>query len=114
MIHLPKSLLAWPSEQFNAALKSEIEHLDAGLLPLQQGLSQSSQVFGSEFSAMILGTNATAAHLHVKIGIFYSGIVAGCSCAGDPTQVDAVNEYCEMLIGIDRKTAEGTAVLVAE
>lgn len=114
MTHLPKSLLAWPSEQFNAVLKSEIEQLDAGLLPLQQGLSQSSQVFGSEFSAMVVSANAAADHLHVKVGIFYSGIVAGCSCAGDPTQVDAVNEYCETLVEIDRKTAEASVSLLPE
>lgn len=114
MIHLPKSLLAWPSAEFNAVLKSEIELLEAGLLPLQQGLSHSSQVFGSGFSAMVIGANATADHLYVKVGIFYSGIVAGCSCAGDPTPVDAVNEYCETLLEIDRKTAAAKVMLAAD
>ena len=44
MTRLPKSLGAWGTPGFGDILKQEIEQLDAGLLPLQQGLSLSSYV----------------------------------------------------------------------
>ena len=50
--------------------------------------------------------------IHVKAGIFYSGIIAGCSCADDPTPVDEQNEYCEVQFEINKKTAEATVALL--
>ena len=59
MIELPKALHAWNTPEFNAVLKDEIEQLDGGLLPLQQGLSQGSHVTG-RFSVMIIGVSGSA------------------------------------------------------
>jgi hypothetical protein len=50
----------------------------------------------------------------VKAGIFYTGVIAGCSCADDPTPVDELNEYCVVQFDIDRMTAETTVRLLAE
>ena len=43
---------------------------------------------------------------------FYSGIIADCSCAADPTPVDDQNEYCEVQIEISKKAAEVTVALL--
>ena len=41
-----------------------------------------------------------------------SGIIAGCSCADDPTPVDTTTEYCELQLEIDRESAETRVILL--
>lgn len=113
-IRLPNSLNAWGTPAFGAALKQEIEQLDAGQLPLQQGLSASSHVTDRPFQAMIIGASEDAGLLRVKAGIFYTGVIAGCSCADDPTPVNELNEYCVLQFDIDTTTAATTVTLLAE
>ena len=114
MIRLPSALNAWGTPGFRDVLKQEIEQLDAGLLPLQQGLSRSSYVTERPFQAMLLGIDEVVGSIHVRAGIFYTGVIAGCSCADDPTPVDELNEYCEVLLIIDRQTAATTVSLSGE
>lgn len=114
MIRLPLSLKAWETAGFEDVFKQETGQLDAARLPLQQGLSVSSQVTDRPFQTMVIRADADAAALHVKAGIFYTGVIAGCSCADDPTPIDEQTEYCVVRFDIDRTTAEATATLLAE
>lgn len=114
MIRLPAALDAWNSPQFMAVLKREIERLGGGQLPLQQGLTASSHALDDRFDAMIIGTADDAGFIHAKVGVFFSGIITGCSCADDPTPVEPQNEYCEMIFAIDKATAETTVTLLAD
>jgi len=114
MIRLPASLNAWGTPEFETVLKREIEQVDAGLLPLQQGLSASSYVTDRPFQARIISVREDAGQIRVKAGIFYTGVIAGCSCADDPTPVDELNEYCVVTLGIDPMTAETTVTLLTE
>jgi hypothetical protein len=114
MMRLPDSLAAWGTTEFRAAFKREAEQLDAALLPLQQGLSYSSVVADSPFSVVLIGAEEEARHIRVRAGIFYSGIIAGCSCADDPTPVDALTEYCEALFVISKANAETRVGLIAD
>lgn len=114
IIRLTRALNAWGTPEFPGILKREIEQLDAGQLPLQQGLSATSYVADKPFSVMILGVSETASVIHVRVGIFYAGIIAGCSCADDPTPVEAQSEYCVVRFEIDRRTGEATVTLVDE
>lgn len=114
LIRLDKALNAWGSPAFREVLREEIERLDAGLLPLQQGLARGSQVSGTGFRVMIIQVAEASRFIHVKAGIFYSGIIAGCSCAGDPTPLDEESEYCEVRFDIDRRTGETTVTLLPD
>ncbi len=114
MIRLVKTLNAWGNSGFTGALKAEVEQLDAGLLPLQQGLSAGNYVVGDKFSVMILNTSEDEGYLHAKAGIFYNSIVGGCACADDPTPVSELNEYCVVRLDIDKKTAETTISLLTD
>ena len=114
MIRLTKALNAWGTTAFNDTLKAEIEHTDVGLLPLQQGLSTGSYVGDSGLKVMIIGVSQGVEFIHVKAGIFYTGIIAGCNCADDPTPVDEHPEYCEVQFDIDKKTAETTVRLLTD
>ena len=114
MINLTKASSAWGNEDFEDVLKREIVGLDARLLPLQAGLSQTSYVSDSEINVVVLGVNDVAASIQVKAGVFYGGIIAGSCCADDPTPVDEQTEYCEILFDIDKETGAATATLLPD
>lgn len=113
-MRLTKSLNAWGSPQFSDVLKQELQAQLVEALPLQQGLQSSSHVLDAPRSVMVIVSSAIGNAIHAKVGVFYSGILAGCSCADDPTPVEAVNEYCEVRIEIDRTTGDATAALLSE
>jgi hypothetical protein len=114
MLRFPGAIQAWGSPEFAECLKQEIETLDVERLPLQQGLSGSSHALGDRLEAMIIGVSENAGVLHVRAGLFYSGIIAGCSCADDPTPVDEQSEYCEVQFDINTMTAEATVRLLRD
>lgn len=105
---------AWSAPNFKDVLKKEIEQLDAGQLPLQQGLSAGSHVQGDKFTVMVLGVSEEDNFIRARAGVFYTSIIAGCSCADDPTPISELSEYCEVQLDIDKKTAETTVTLAPE
>jgi hypothetical protein len=113
MIRLPQSLNAWNSPEFKDVLKRELEQLGPAQLPLQQALSSTSYALDDEFSVMVISATEEPGVIRAKIGVFFTGIIAGCSCANDPTPVEPQAEYSEMQIAIDKTTAEAT-VSIAE
>jgi len=113
MIRLTKALEAWGTADFTDILKLEIEQLNTDQIPLQQGLSCTSYVADSQHKVIIIRVDDGEAFIHVKAGILYSGIIAGCSCADDPTPVEEQSEYCEIRFDIDKNTAETTVNLLA-
>ena len=86
--------------------------MDAALLPLQQALAHSNFTDGGQRSVIILSTTASANAIHVKTGIFYTGMITGCSCADDPSPLNEIAEYCEVQFDIDKATAETTITLL--
>ena len=112
MLKLSKTLQAKHSPDFTAILKNEIQNIDPNLLPLQQGLSLSSYVGKTPFTTVILNISEEADSIKIKAGIFYTGIIAGCSCSDDPSPTDEQNEYCELLFSIDKVTAETSVELL--
>lgn len=113
MIQLTKSLNAFGTPAFNQVLKQEVEQLSIDQLPLQQGLSVSSYALDDPRRVMVIDVSDDATFIHAKAGIFYSGIIAGCSCADDPTPLDKNTEYCEVQLHINKSTAETAVNLVA-
>ncbi|TCS68787.1 hypothetical protein EDC61_1232 [Sulfuritortus calidifontis] len=114
MIRLSQALAAWGTETFRHALKQEIEALDARLLPLQQGLTRGSHALEGRHEAVPLGAADLGEKLQAKVGLFYASVIAGCSCADDPTPVGEETEYCVLQLDIDKRTAETTVSLLAE
>lgn len=114
-IRLARALEAWQTPAFDAVFKDEIERLDPALLPLQQGLSRSSHaVLDKPPGVIVLSTEDGPDRLRVRAGLAYTGIIAGCNCADDPTPVDEITEYCEAQFDIDRITAEVTITLLRD
>ena len=106
-----QSLQAWGSPQFEAALKQEIAR-QAGELPLQQGLATGNYVADTPVTVIINGIAEDGCTIRVLAGIFYQGVIGGCSCADDPTPVSEINEYCEVRLDIDRASAAAAVLLV--
>lgn len=113
MLRLPLSLAAWNTPDFSAVLKQEIERRGAAALPLQRGLANTSYALDEPFSVMIIGVADTPTAIAARVGVFFSGLTAGCNCAGDPTPVEPQNEYCELRLRIDKATAT-TEVALAD
>ena len=63
---------------------------------------------------MILGTQEEAELIRVKAGIFYTGIISGCSCADDPTPIAEQNEYCVMEFCIHKQSGLATVTLLTD
>ena len=114
MFQLLKSPHHFGDSDFEGILKKEIEQLDAKLLPLQQGLSVGGYALYDTFKVMIIGVSERDNNLIVKAGIFYHGVIAGCSCSDDPSPTDVTTEYCGVMFEIDRATGEATVALVSE
>ena len=114
MIRLDKALRAWGTPGFAAALKQEIEQLAADELPLQQGLSTGSHVTDAPITVLINSVAELQDVISVQAGIFYRSVIAGCSCADDPTPISENNEYCEVRLDIDKTSAATEVVLVTE
>ena len=100
------------SPAFTECLRQSLAVLDNRHLPLQQGLRHSSVALDDSLDFVLLRTEETEASLNLTVGIFYQGIVAGCSCTDDPAPADTVNEACEVEIRIDKKTALATIRLL--
>jgi len=113
-MQLSKALNAWNNPAFEKTLKQEIQSLDGKLLPLQQGLSHSSYAIEDDFSVVILGVSEGNGSIYVKAGIFYTGVIPGCSCADDPTPNNEYAEQCEVEFTIDKRTAETCVRLLTE
>jgi hypothetical protein len=114
MIQLDKALGAWDTPAFREVLKAEIGQLDAEQLPLQQGLSHSSYACDDNIKVVIISVSAEAGVIHATAGIFYTGIIPGCSCADDPAPEDEYAEYCEVRFDINRQTAETAIHLLSD
>lgn len=110
-MRLPATLDAWGTDAFAATLKRELAEC-AHQLPLQQALSGASAVADEPIAVLLLNAEADAEELRVKVGIFFAGVLAGCSCADDPTPVEAQQEYGEWLLTIRRTNAAAVAALL--
>jgi hypothetical protein len=113
MIRLDHALRAWGTPDFGIILKQEIAR-QADHLPLQQGLSTGNYVADEPVTVVINSVAETAEVIRVQAGIFFRGVIGGCSCADDPTPISDINEYCEVRLEIDKATAETEVLLISQ
>ena len=113
-LRLDNVLKSLKSSNFKEIVRKEIEQLNPDLLPLQQGMSQGSHVAEEPFKAIVIGYSEEQNYVILKVGIFYSSIIAGCSCADDPTPVDINQEYCVLKFQISKETGVTEVTLLPE
>jgi hypothetical protein len=111
MIHLPATLQAWGTPAFESVLCRETQNLGLDVLPLQQGLQHGSHAFADPVQVIHLSSRAAAQALVIRVGVFFTSVIAGCNCADDPTPVGRLNEYCVLELRVDSRTALTTITL---
>jgi len=120
LITFLKSLQAWNNRtkqnlaDFKVIFIHEVEELDGDILPLQAALQQSNYAMLDDFKVMIISIQETDNYLEIKTGLFYSGLIAGCSCADDPTPMNSQAEFCECLFKIDKESAQVDIQLIQD
>ena len=108
MLRLDKAFSAWGTPGFVTILKQEIENMDVEYFPLQQGLVNSNYVADTQILRSCVMINSIAEPgnvVSVRAGISNQGVLVGCSCEDDPTPTSENNEYCEIILDIDKLTA---------
>jgi hypothetical protein len=103
-LELPAVARAFGTPAFAAALAAALEALPADALPLSAGLSRTGAVAPGPHAVRVIAVREEAGTVEVRVGIFYQGIDAGCSCADDPTPVEPQPEYCECRLRLDLST----------
>lgn len=98
------SIKAWGSQSFEAIFKQELAQY-VPQLPLHQALATGNQVSDEPVSVMINSVTESDDHIQIRAGIFFRGLLLGCSCSDDPSGPSETNEYCEVEITLDRVTA---------
>lgn len=103
-LELPAAVRAWGTPSFADVLGRELA-ARAGQLPLQQALSRSSCVAQTPVTVLVYESGEREGRICATAGIFYEGVISGCSCADDPAP-NLVGEYCRLRLEIDGDTAE--------
>ena len=105
MIKLERSVQAWGTAGFEEIFKRELAR-QAAALPLQQAMTGGNYVSEAPLGVMINHIDDSGAGLCVSAGIFFRSVIGGCSCADDPSPASDIEEYCEIMLEIDRHTGE--------
>jgi hypothetical protein len=101
VVHLPNSLAAWKGVEFAEVFKREVAALGVSRLSLQAGVAIGSHALSTPPTVMLLGTSEEDGKAVIRAGIFFRSVIAGCSCADDPTPVNELNEYCVLRFDLD-------------
>lgn len=100
MFKLEQSLHAWNTAEFEATLKHELAQ-NAAHLPLQQALTHGNYALDTPITVIINSVVQENSCINIRAGIIFQSVIAGCSCADDPTPVDELLEHCNVLLQID-------------
>lgn len=92
-------------------LKRELESEVGAHLPLDQGTTEGGYSDASELSVTVLGIDQDGHLLYARIGVFFTEIVANCSCGDEPLHKPA---YCQMQLCIDRSTGMASARVMTD
>ena len=111
-MRLQAALSEWGHPGFEDALKRELMRLGSAGLPLQAGLTAGSQVLDRPISVIIKRIDEAGQVIRVRVGIFFKSVIAGCSCADDPTPTSELDEFCELQLDMDKMTAVTSVTLL--
>jgi hypothetical protein len=79
---------------------------------LQKGLTAGSYALDDQLTVLVTAVSDNESSIEVKTSIFYTSLTPGCACPGDPTVEDEQLEQCEVLVTIDKRTAEAAFALL--
>ncbi|MFW2372561.1 MAG: glucosamine--fructose-6-phosphate aminotransferase [Gammaproteobacteria bacterium] len=103
MQHLTLSNLDLESRSFTRNFKHYLEQLEPDSLPLHRCTSQGGMVDDTNISVSILSVEETESTIEVKIAVFFTEIIGGCSCGDDPLSENAYGELLAIIDTASRK-----------
>lgn len=103
MAKLENSLIAWNTASFQQTLKAELETLKQDVLPLNEVVEEGNTVVDSDLGVNVIEVSDDEQMIHAKVGVFFAQIV-DCLCCGESQPIDEA--YCEMLVSINKMTAQ--------
>lgn len=109
---LPQALAAWGSEAFTDVLRRELIETGSRGLPLHRCMAHGNHVAETPVSLLLRSVEADAACIRVRLDVLFQSVVAGCSCADDPTPWSELDECCRVEVAIDRSTAHADILLL--
>jgi hypothetical protein len=111
MITLAQALRAWSSAGFAQTLKQELLALPSGSLPLHRLTGQGGMVDDSALEVTIISRHDRDQVIEARIGVFFTEIVINCGCGDEPMPVNA---YGELLLTINKTTADGVFSVIRD
>lgn len=105
MTRFSDALRAWNTQDFARTLTRRIEALGAELQPLERAAPHGGRIDPGSLKAALLAASEDASALHARVGVFFTEVLAGCSCGDGPTPIDA---YCELQVRIDKASGEAS------
>jgi len=111
MLKLPHTIAQHDFDTLFRTLKRELESGGGASLPLEQGTSEGGYSDAADLQVTVLGIDQDDQMLYARIGVFFTEIVANCSCGDEPVHTPA---YCRMQLSIDRTTGLATASVMAD
>lgn len=103
-IYLTQTLASWHSPRRESVLQRELEQLDPGLLPLREAMARGNQIAAEPVRVLVLSTADEADAYRARVGLLFASLIGGCQCADDPSPLEALPEYAELEIRIDRRS----------
>jgi len=104
---------SWHTSKFSDTLKKEIAQLDSGRLPLQQALTYGNFANSDKLDITILSTAESITDIHITVGIFFTSLLYCCQCSDYPTPMNEYNEYCELMLIINKTTSNTSITLLS-
>ncbi len=100
MLEFDRPLPDPTTEEFDRELLALLHSASPAQLSLERALRQGSAVIAGSASWTLLGRETDAGGVTVRVGVFFTSQIAGCSCADDPNPADTLNEFSEAIIKI--------------
>ncbi|MGC8854114.1 MAG: hypothetical protein ACP5OY_04250 [Halothiobacillaceae bacterium] len=114
MVRLEAALQALGTPDFKDVLRSELLWQDALSRPLQLGLTYGTVALLDDVKISVLALEEGMTGPRIRAAVHYSSITTGCNCSDAPNPLSMMSEYVELLIDIDRATAEATVGLAPD
>lgn len=96
-------LMISEDERFEQELLEALMELGVDGLNLQTALRHGSYALADTLQLSILSRSCEEHGIELRVSAFFDSVIAGCSCADDPTPLDTVSEHCVLNVTLDKQ-----------
>ncbi|MGV6818318.1 MAG: hypothetical protein ACWA44_13755 [Thiotrichales bacterium] len=96
-------LMISEDEMFEQELLRVLMELGVDGLNLQTALRHGGYALADTLQLSILSRSCDEHGIELRVSAFFDSVIAGCSCADDPTPLDTVSEHCVLNVTLDKQ-----------